>query len=194
VSWLTEGQAKLLDLPGLATFLTETGRPARLLTEPPPDLDRLDAYVLSLSGSPIDRISLRMRGVVGPGRNLRRGAGFLTVGMVPLASRAVLPVQTHLILDTSHDPGPAVLAWASSGFFKRERTGLAWSGGPLAAALQADEVLTALLIIRVVLRRDVVVEFGVMIPGLGRAHRAAWTPGLLELLERVAAHARGWLG
>lgn len=182
-----------------------------MLTERPPDLDRTENFVISVAGSPIDRISMRMRGVVGPGRNLRARTGFVAVGIMPLAGRAVLPLETHLILDTEHDPGAAELVWESTGFFRRERTGVSWTGGPLASAFGADDTLNRLAWeeltlddelsvrpeagrIRVVLRRDVVVEAGLLVPGLGRAHRVAWTPGMLELLERISAIARGWMG
>lgn len=195
----------------LADFLSLVGRPARVLDRRPSDLGLRDPHVLRVSGSPIDRISLRMQGVVGPRQMLGAGSFLAIVGPVPLASRGVLPVQAHLLLDGAADPGPAELRWQTTGFFRKERVGVAWRGGPLADDLMAAPGLAESLLaelgphdgirvkaerdrVRIVLRRSVTVEVGVFIDGLGRRHATPWSPALLDALETIAAHARGWVG
>jgi hypothetical protein len=207
---LTEGTRRMLGAYELAGFLSVVGRPARVLDTRPVDLGMRDAHVIRVSGSPIDRISLRMQGVVGPRQLLGAGSFMASVGPVPLASRGVLPVQAHLLLDGADDPGPAELRWQTTGFLRKERVGISWRGGPLADALEqapglSDRLLSELGLhdgisvmaerarVRVVLRRSVTVEFGIFIDGLGRRHATPWSPALLDALETIAAHARGWV-
>lgn len=130
---LTDGQRRMLGAPDLAAFLTAQGRPARVLDDRPSDLGFRDAHVLRVSGSPIDRISLRLEGVVGP-RQLLGGGSFLAmVGPVPLASRGGLPVQARLLLDGAPDPGPARLVWQTEGLLRKTRIGASWRGGAVDA-------------------------------------------------------------
>lgn len=208
---LLEGQRRLVGAPQLAAFLTAAGRPAEVLETRPPDLGLRDAHVLRVSGSPIDRISLRLQGVVGPRQLLGAPSFIASVGPVPLASRGVLPVQAHLLLEGAPDPGRARLVWETEGFFRKTRTGVSWRGGPLAERLAAAPGLCKALMaelgphdgveitaepgrVRVVLKRSVTVEVGIFIDGLGRRHDSPWTPALLTAMETVAAHARGWVG
>ena len=96
----------------LAGFLSVVGRPARVLDTRPVDLGMRDAHVIRVSGSPIDRISLRMQGVVGPRQLLGAGSFMASVGPVPLASRGVLPVQATLVRVSffSRRKGPGLAA------------------------------------------------------------------------------------
>jgi len=210
--------SQLTGLDELSAFLSATGRGGRIadraefswLDQGPFAADRRLAVVES---SPIDLVSVRIQGVVGPRQLLASGAFSLRVGGLPVAGNMVLPTQTHLLLRRPgvHSGLQASLVQQRQGFFSRTRVGLGWRGRDLAVALQADaELASALMqhldvdddlvvnpdparqLVRIILKRSTQLRWGLFAdPGkLGSFHRRDLAGDLFACLERIAEHVR----
>lgn len=140
---------EVVGLDAFARYLGDTGRNARVAK--PEEVPWLESsffdqhkQLVVLEKSPVQVISIRMQGAIGPRQNLINHSFSFKVGPIPIMSNRVWPLQYNYIVR-----GPERFALASKlkqktkGFFARERQGIYWSGGELASTLMRDEALMA---------------------------------------------------
>lgn len=172
-----------------------------------------DQHCLTVSNRPFDVISVRLEGGVGPLENLGLRAGHVSVGLLPIRSRTVLPIKAHYVVLC--EPGRASPELAArfklrkQGLLSRRVVGGSWEGGAFATRLNGDQAMIDMLVsslgarqglevvpdpgascIRVVHRSSRVLDFSLFKPGLVSFDQDMAPPALLEAIGRVASWIR----
>jgi len=202
----------------IVKHLLALGYQARISTaEERAGLSRRDTHCLTVSGRPFDMISVRLEGGVGPLENLGLRAGTFSIGVLPIASRTVLPIKVHFIVLC--EPGQARQDLASTlrlrkqGILHRRVVGGCWEGGPLAAVLNGDPATLNAVVscigpresltvepdagagcVRIVHRSSRVLDFSLLRKDLVRFHQDLVSRTLLEGIEGVAGQIRDHVG
>ena len=203
---------RALGLPALQAHLAALGIEAAPLE--PSAFDRRflsqDRHLLALGNSPLDVLSVRVGGhttILDPG-----GPSFsVRVGIAPLLSRQLLPVQHHWLV--RHVPADAAAVRAAvkvkrRGLFDASKAGLSFDG-PLGRVLAADPIAAGVLeehlaageslrvevdpglgLVRLVHQKKEVVSYGLLEPGFAGVQRTLPPEPLVRALEGIARLVR----